>query len=252
MFPVWRIFFFHEPFPDHMAINTRAFLRLVLFDIDGTLISTNGIARASFADAAHEVFGVETVARTHPFAGKTDPQIYNEVTAASGIARDVAERERERLFTRFFELLDARIGEGDVKVHAGVRELLAALAEIQPVTLGLLTGNMLRGARIKLAPPGLNDYFGFGAFGSDATYRYELPAIALERAYTRTGYVFREKEIVIIGDTPHDIECGRHLNVRSIAVATGGASREELAAHTPDFLFDDLSDTEHVIEAITQ
>ena len=113
-----------------------------------------------------------------------------------------------------------------------------------------MTGNMLQGARIKLTPPDLLKYFGFGAFGNDAEDRYNLPKIAIDRAYDRTGATFRAKDIVVIGDTPHDIECGRHLNVRTIAVETGIFSAEELAKHQPDHLFRDLGDLDAVLDAM--
>ncbi|MDH7514425.1 MAG: HAD family hydrolase [Bacteroidota bacterium] len=230
--------------------NTRSYLRLVLFDIDGTLITTNGMAKRTFADALEQVFGHPTPARTYDFSGRTDIQIYREIMKAAGADDEAIERKQDEALTTFLDLLERRITPESITVHPGIRELLDALSEESIVTLGLLTGNMLRGARIKLSPPDLMRYFSFGAFGSDAYHRHELPSIAVERAYHRTGYVFREKEIVVIGDTPHDIECGRHLNVRTIAVATGGSRREKLAEHGPDFLFDDLSDTNAVVDAI--
>jgi len=231
-------------------MKTRSYLRLVLFDIDGTLITTNGRAKEAFAQAMEEVFHQKTIARTHDFAGKTDQQIYYEVAEISGISSEECEKKKDATFQTFFMNLTALLEPNHIKVHPGVHELLTQLKNEPAVTLGLLTGNMIAGARLKLAPPKLIPYFPFGAFGSDAYHRHQLPDIALERAYNRTGYVFRDKEIVIVGDTKHDIECGRHLNVRTIAVATGGMTYDTLEKHKPDFLFHDLSETTHVVEAI--
>jgi phosphoglycolate phosphatase-like HAD superfamily hydrolase len=121
--------------------------------------------------------------------------------------------------------------------------------------LGLLTGNVVKGAEIKLARAGLHKYFfdgkdALGAFGSDSMSRNDLPAIAVERAYARTGRLFKEKDIVIIGDSPYDIICGRELNARSIAVATGWHTEGELRKHEPDYLFGDFSATHEVMRAI--
>lgn len=231
-------------------MKTHSHLRLVLFDIDGTLISTNGIARQCFADAIDSTFQFNSSARTHDFRGKTDQLIYHEIMTQSQLPEHIVEGKKEAVFEKFYELLKAQLSEENVTVHEGVRELLDELAQDGNVTLGLLTGNMLRGARIKLAPPKLNEYFAFGAFGSDAQYRYELPTIAVERAYKRNGYQYRDKEIVVVGDTEHDIECGRHLNVRTIAVATGGTSIDDLSGHNPDFLFSNMTNTDALLDAI--
>lgn len=228
----------------------QQYLRLVLFDIDGTLISTNGVAKQTFIEAAGESFGLTSRNWDYDFAGKTDQQIYYEVTELAGIAPDQREQRKDQVFDTFFTLLERRLTTDNVAILPGVRTLLDALEQEEAATSALLTGNMLRGARIKLTPPDLLRYFAFGAFGSDAYHRHELPEIAKSRAYDRLGVVFRAKEIVIIGDTPHDIDCGRHLNVRSIAVATGGYSHEQLATHGPDYLFENLADTERVLDAI--
>jgi phosphoglycolate phosphatase-like HAD superfamily hydrolase len=229
---------------------TKQHLRLILFDIDGTLISTNGIARAAFSEAIDEALQRESAARDYDFAGKTDMQIYQDIMEQSQADADTLARLRDRTFDVFFSKLEQRLTRENVTVLPGVRALLAALAEEQVATLALLTGNMLRGARIKLTPPELLPHFAFGAFGNDAFHRHELPAIAVERAYDRTGATFRAKDIVIIGDTPHDIDCGRHLNVRSIGVATGGYSYEQLATHKADYVFEDLTDIDRVFNAI--
>lgn len=229
---------------------TKQYLRLILFDIDGTLITTNGAAKRCLVQAMEETLGAATVGLEHDFAGKTDPQIFSEIVQASGLPADTIARHQDAVFASFFEKLEKELNAENVTVLPGVRALLEALLQEEAATVALLTGNTLQGARIKLTPPDLLRYFAFGAFGNDAYHRHDLPEIAVARAYERTGATFRAKDIVIIGDTPHDIDCGRHLNVRSIGVATGGHSHERLAQASPDYLFDDLTDTSQLLDAI--
>ncbi len=229
---------------------TKQHLRLILFDIDGTLINTNGIARQAFGEAVDSTLGQPSAASTYDFAGKTDQQIYHDIMKATNVPEEDIPAHQDAIFAAFFETLEKRLNKDNITVLPGVRELLNALSQEQVATLALLTGNMLQGARIKLTPPELLPFFSFGAFGNDAFHRHELPAIAVERAYDRTGATFKAKDIVIIGDTPHDIDCGRHLNVRSIGVATGGYSHEQLAEQRPDHLFEDLTDIDGLFAAI--
>ncbi|MBR9976272.1 MAG: HAD hydrolase-like protein [Bacteroidetes bacterium] len=228
----------------------KQYLRLILFDIDGTLISTDGAAKRCLVQAMEETLGSTTVGLEHDFSGKTDPQIFSEIVHASGLPVEIIARHQDAVFTLFFDKLEKELNAENVTVLPGVRTLLEALAQEEAATIALLTGNTLRGARIKLTPPDLLRHFAFGAFGNDAYHRHDLPEIAVARAYERTGATFRAKDIVIIGDTPHDIDCGRHLNVRSIGVATGGHSHELLAQHSPDYLFDDLTDTSRLLDVI--
>jgi phosphoglycolate phosphatase-like HAD superfamily hydrolase len=229
---------------------TKQYLRLILFDIDGTLVTTNGIAKEAFSEAIEETLGTPSIAREHDFAGKTDQQIYSEIIRESRIHNDMAAKHQDAVFALFFHKLEARLNTENITVLPGVRALLDALRQEEAATLALLTGNMLQGARIKLTPPRLLEYFSFGAFGNDALHRHDLPEIAVARAYDRTGATFKAKDVVIIGDTPHDIDCGRHLNVRSIGVATGGYSHEALAEAKPDHLFSDLTETEQLLDVI--
>lgn len=226
--------------------------RLILFDIDGTLISTRGIAKETFAEVLEEVYGMPTIARAHDFAGKTDLQIVYEVMTLSGLEESEVEPKLQVAFALIFERMRPRLTRETVHVHPGVVDLLEALRADEECLLGLLTGNMETGAKLKLRPVGLDRFFPLGAYGSDARKRSDLPAIAVERARRETGRRFRGKEIVIIGDTPHDISCGAHLNVKSIAVATGGADHETLASCHPDALFHSLSETELVLNAIRE
>jgi phosphoglycolate phosphatase-like HAD superfamily hydrolase len=137
-----------------------------------------------------------------------------------------------------------------MEVLPGVRELVAALSADHRVLVGLLTGNVEPGARVKLGATGLDGSFAIGAYGSDSARRADLPAVAIARAEQLSGYRFSGKEIAVIGDTPHDITCGAKHGVKAIAVATGKHAAAELAAYRPDYLFADLSDWRGVHESI--
>lgn len=223
--------------------------RLVLFDIDGTLISAGRAARESVMVALESVYGWSGEASMHDFSGKTDPQIVREIVAKV-VGPDRCETELPRALARYLEEFSRRLTPDAVKPKPGIPVLLARLAREPRVTLGLLTGNLERGARMKLEPPDFNRYFPFGAFGSDSADRYCLPAVALERARALTGRNFRGKEIVIVGDSIHDVACGRSLGVRSVAVATGPTPAARLAEENPDALFADFSDEEASLKAI--
>src|SRR6266542_2189567 len=188
---------------------------LVLFDIDGTLLSAGRAARDSVLAALEATYGWSGNGSSHDFSGKTDPQIVRELVEES-VGKERCEASLEKALERYLAELSRRLSPELVKPKPGVPELLARLAAEPRVALGLLTGNLERGARMKLEPPGFNPYFSFGAFGSDCADRYLLPAIAVERARGHCGRVFAGKSIVIVGDSVHDVACGRLLNVRSV------------------------------------
>jgi len=223
--------------------------RVVLFDIDGTLLSSGRAARDSVLAALESVYGWSGCLEGHDFSGKTDPQIVYEIVCET-VGPERCRAELERALSLYLEEFARRLTPDSIRPKPGVPQLLARLSREPGVTLGLLTGNLERGARMKLEPPGFNPYFPFGAFGSDSPDRYSLPAIALERAQAHTGRDFKGKAIVIVGDSVHDVACGRNLGVRSIAVATGPTPAERLAAEKPDTLFSDFSNVPAVVEAI--
>ena len=229
-------------------------LRLVLFDIDGTLLSAGRVARESILAAVERAYGWTAGPnhrdrRRYDFSGKTDPQIVRELVAGT-LDRERCEEHLPLALALYLEELERRLTPGAVVPKPGIPQLLARLTAEPRVTLGLLTGNLERGARIKLKPPGFNDYFPFGAFGSDSADRYALPEIAVRRAHEATGRSFEGKAIVIVGDSIHDVACGRLLGVRAVAVATGPTTREALAAQHPDALLTDFSDVNDAFEAI--
>jgi phosphoglycolate phosphatase len=223
---------------------------LVLFDIDGTLLSAGRAARESVLAALAGVYGWKSGnGRAHDFSGKTDPQIIRELVEAD-VGPERCEALLEEALERYLEEFAGRLTPEAVVPKPGAAQLLARLASEPRVTLGLLTGNLERGARMKLEPPGFNRYFSFGAFGSDSADRYSLPAIALDRAKRRSGLSFSGKSIVIVGDSVHDVLCGRSFGVRAVAVATGPTPAARLAAHEPDAMLESFADVDAALEAI--
>ena len=226
--------------------------RLLLFDIDGTLISTRGAARTAFHQALIDVYGTTGPIEGHPFNGKTDPQIARELLSAAGLPGSTIDEGLPALWEAYLTGLHRELAatEHSTYVYPGVAELLAALAERDDVVLALLTGNIVRGAQAKLGSAGLDHYFEFGAYGSDCEERSGLPPVAVERALARTNRSFRGTEIVVIGDTPYDIRCGEALGVFTVGVATGGHSCEELSSVGADAVFEDFSDTDAVLRVL--
>ncbi len=207
---------------------------LVLFDIDGTLLSCGAQAGRLLLAVLEEVFGRPGNPDRLAFAGKTDSRIVIELMSAVGVPRDEIETRLPDVRDRYLARLDAALDIRRMRLLAGVGTLLEALAQSPGVELGLVTGNWEGGARTKLSRFDLNGYFSFGAFGDDGIDRHQLPPIALERARQVTGHEFAAGQVWIVGDTPHDVSCGRHHGHRVLAVATGHWSVEQLLAEGAD------------------
>ena len=226
--------------------------RLILFDIDGTLLSTNGAARRAFERGLLEVYGQTGPLATHPFDGKTDPQIARELLTLAGLGAPDIESRFEQLWDTYLRELAVELAQPGHRttLYPGVLALLDTLVGLPDVCVALLTGNLARGATLKLQSAGLAGYFPFGAFGSDCEQRSGLPAIAVERARAHTGWHFRGTDIVIIGDTPSDMTCGQALGVFSLGVATGYHSRQALLQAGAHAAFEDLSGTADLVGLI--
>lgn len=222
---------------------------LVLFDIDGTLVSVGRAARDAFGEALEAVYGYEGDLDRYDFSGRTDPQIATTILGDFGLADDAVEAALPALWQHYLGGL-ARYVPGRARVLPGIRELVEALAADARFRLALLTGNIEPGARLKLGAAGLNDYFSFGAFGSDSARREELPPIAVARAAAIDGHAFRGREVVIIGDSIYDVRCGVPHGALTIAIASGKTPRAALAAENPNFLFDSAEEREALVDAI--
>lgn len=225
-------------------------MRLVLFDIDGTLLSDRGASREAFDVALREVYGYSGDLSRYDFSGRTDPQIARMVLGDTGLSREDIDAAMPRLWELYLEGLARNATAERVRVMPGIRELVSALHEHDDVVLALLTGNIEPGARLKLGAPGLNDYFPFGAFGSDSADRTELPPIAVERASAHMGRRFRGAEVVIIGDSIYDVRCGVPHSATTIAVASGKTPAEVLRAENPTHFFEDVTELDRVLDAV--
>ncbi|HEY4216372.1 MAG TPA: HAD family hydrolase [Gemmatimonadaceae bacterium] len=227
-------------------------MKLVLFDIDGTILLTAGAGKRAIHRALHEVFG-GTGPEGHRFDGKTDPQIVRELMRIVGHSDEHIDARMDALLEKYVAYLheELRAGSDGVEVMPGITELLNALRGRDDVILGLLTGNLRAGAAAKLEAAGIDPgQFQIGAYGSDHETRAELPAVAQRRARDELGLDIAGEDVVVIGDTPADIACGRGIGARAIGVATGHYSVDELRQHRPSSVFEDLSDTDDVVRAI--
>jgi phosphoglycolate phosphatase-like HAD superfamily hydrolase len=222
----------------------------VLFDIDGTLLSSGRVSGRAFEDALLEVFGTVGDAEHYDYSGKTDRQILRDLMRGAGFPDREIDARMDRVMDRYSALLRERLRPEHVQAKPGVAALVEALARDSRVTLGLLTGNLEPNARIKLEPLGVNPYFPFGAFGSDHEDRRRLPALAVDRAQEAVGVRFQGKSVVIVGDSVYDVLCGRHLGVRAVAVATGRTTVEELRRVRADVVLPSFADREESLRAI--
>lgn len=218
---------------------------LLLWDIDGTLIASGGAGMRALRRGLHSVFGVDGSLDDIDFAGRTDRWIMRQVFEKFGIPA------HEENFVRYFEayvaLLPEELANPAARVLPGVPALLAAAAARDHITQGLLTGNMRRGAQAKLQFHGLWEYFAFGAFADDGELRNDLGPHALRRANAHARHEFLPDRVWVIGDTPHDIACGKIIGARTLGIATGSHSIDALQAHAPTRALPDLTDTATVL-----
>jgi phosphoglycolate phosphatase-like HAD superfamily hydrolase len=230
-----------------------AYSRLVLFDIDGTLVWPDGIGRASMKVALEEVYGTAGPIDSYQFVGQTDLDTVSVLMSRAGLAPALIEERFPRIAPTMQNALARFVEEKrfNIRPCTGAPEVVAALAARPDALLGLITGNLRPTAEIKLRATGYDpSLFRVGAFGDLSAARADLPPHALAAASDLTGVEFSGKQVVIIGDTPADITCGRGVGARSIAVATGWISADDLRRHQPDTLFADLTDTQAVLDAI--
>jgi phosphoglycolate phosphatase len=226
-------------------------MRLFLFDVDGTLVNAGGAGRTALARALDEIYGDAGAIDRYDFRGKTDPRIVLDLLGAAGWDEVEIRARLDTCFVAYLRELDALLTDGArVRVLPGVAEVVRALSVREDAVVGLLTGNIEPGARVKLRSTGLWPFFRVGAFGSDDLDRRRLPAIARQRAHEMLGHDIPFDRVTIIGDTPLDVDCARACGALSVAVATGRFSENELAACIPDLLFSDLGDVGGVVDAL--
>ena len=218
----------------------------VLFDIDGTLIQTGGAGKVAFAETFHELFGVAEISSIVGFAGRSDRAIAEELMRVHGI--EVTPENWRRFTTAFLPRLEQVLPRLAGEVLPGVVALLDKLAAMKNVAIGLLTGNIAAGAKAKLSHYQLFDRFQFGGYGDDWTDRRDIAVAALLAARLHlNGDGKAAEKVIVIGDTPADVHCARAINAYAVAVATGGATREQLAEAQPDLLVTDLTDNRELL-----
>lgn len=218
---------------------------LLLWDIDGTLIASGGAGMIALQAALKSVFGIEGSLADIDFAGRTDRWIMREVFRKFGLP--ATEENFSRYFDGYVAGLPTALANPNARVLPGVREILRAAAAHGAIAQGLLTGNMRRGAQAKLAHHGLWEHFAFGAFADDSEHRNDLGPHAVRRALEKHGVNFAKDAVWVIGDTPHDIACGKIIGARTLAVGTGGSTVAQLRTHQPTAALENLADTAAVL-----
>lgn len=225
--------------------------RLVLFDIDETMISSDGAGRRAISRVLKQHYQILPHHLNIVMSGKTDPQILTEIMTAAELPMQEIHSAIPKVIDQYLDLLEEEIAASKYYiVHDGVYVLLEAIASHPDMYLGLLTGNVERGARMKLDHFDLNKHFELGAYGSDSANRLDLPAVAVERAKELFKIHFQPDEVVIIGDSVNDVYCAKGYKAKCIAVNTGKTSWDELKGTHPEYLFKSLSNTQEVMEAI--
>lgn len=215
-------------------------VRLVLFDVDGTLVHTGRAGSRAFGKTIAHVFRAPESVDKVSFGGRTDPSLARELFSLNGIPPTTEN------FRRFFEnypfWLDHLVNNSNGQICAGVTEFIRDLQALSaPPMLGLLTGNIRLGAEIKLRRYGLWDWFETGGFADDSEDRNQIAVVAFNRGRRVLDNNLQPREILVVGDTPHDVRCGKHIGAKVLAVATGRTPLEELKHHRPDWAVADLT-----------
>lgn len=222
--------------------------RIILWDIDGTLLHSGGAGERAIIRAARALYGKEFALQEFDYRGRTDSLIVRQIFTRFEIPW--SEEKVVRFRETYLEHLREEISCASGQLFPGVERMLSAIAEIPGWQQGLLTGNFERGARIKLDHFGLGRFFSFGAFGDRFECRNELARAAFQMLRERWGETLSAGRIFLIGDTPHDLRCAQAIGARSIAVATGGYSLSELAGYRPTLLLPDLKQFEPVLSLV--
>ena len=220
--------------------------RVAFFDIDGTLM-TGGPAKNAFCGAMIDTFGTVGNVEEVSFGGKTDPQIARELLVGIDYSVDLIEERFPSLWHSYTERLADELTQCPMQVLPGVHELLNILKRMDDIGVGLLTGNIARGAQLKLDSAGLTEHFVLGSYGSDHEEREHLSRIALQRARDMWNPALCPENTVVIGDTPRDVDCGLAIGARTLAVATGSISSSQLAIAGANRVVIDLTDTDEIV-----
>jgi phosphoglycolate phosphatase-like HAD superfamily hydrolase len=222
---------------------------LLLWDIDGTLVCTDRAGERSLLIMIKQLYGRDFGDKLPVnLAGRTDTAIARDILFHLGI--EATPEEEARFRDTYLEFLPKTLPTGNSKLHPGIPQALEAVHAHPEIHQGLLTGNHEAGAKLKLGHLGIWHYFEFGAFADDSAIRDELGPFALKRAKEKLGIDFPPERVFVIGDTPHDVACGKAIGAKTIAVATGSFSVAELEACQPTYTFADFSATEALLRVV--
>lgn len=225
-------------------------MKLVLFDVDGILISSYAFEKCDYwKESIKKHFGLDISKKDIYMQGKTDRQIFVELLELKGIMEPERDERFILMIRDFGNVVREAIRNHEAELIPGVENLLKSLQK-EKCIIGLLTGNTYEKAKVKLEKAGLWEHFKVGAFGSETRKRSELVPLALKDAREKTGIDFRKEDVFLIGDTVRDIQCAKEGGVNSIAVSTGKESYEQLKREHPDYLFKDFSNPDKIIDAI--
>lgn len=225
--------------------------KLILFDIDGTLILTGGVAAKLMAEAVAEQVGMPVQWNIYDFVGNTDRNIIYTLLNRSGVREAIMEETTNRSMENYLKKLKQELKRDElVTILPGVKQLLSVLKSDNRFALGLLTGNVLQVAQIKLAKDNLFSFFPIGAFGDDALKREQLPSFAIQRAERYYGHFFDRMDIWLVGDSVNDIRCAQVNHLKSLAVASGHMKESELAEYRPSAIIPDLIQTEKIVNIL--
>lgn len=223
-------------------------MRLLLFDVDGTLLRANGGGKTAIKQAVSTVTGETASTDDVTFSGRTDPAIFRDVLRSNGLP--VGEDIVDRVIRAYVDRARETIHPSNVdRLHAA-ETLLSLLSQRSDVFLGLVTGNVESIAYHKLQTVGLAQYFSVGAFGNDHGDRNKLPPLAADRAAEIADRAFSPSQTVVIGDTSRDVDCARAAGAHAVVVCTGHPNRSDLASAAPDLLLDDFSKPETIVKEI--
>jgi len=221
--------------------------KLILFDIDGTLLLTGGAGKRSVNQVFSKLYGIEEAWQNIVPDGRTDPYLFREVFQQC-LGRLPNSQEVNRIAEVYTQEMEAALPLAEnFRLMPGVEELLRVLQEREMALLGLATGNFEVTAYLKLKRAGLRDYFSFGGFDSDFHDRLKLTGRAVENGRQKLGRRTEPEEIFLIGDSIHDIRCGKWLGLTTVAVCTGSTPKEVLQSHRPDFIWDTLTPLDEVL-----
>ena len=226
-------------------------MKILLFDIDGTLLLTGGVGKIAFEKTFEEVFGISEAWGDLRPDGKTDPILIDEIVTRC-LKRSSMREEYDRIGELYLKYFRQDIEKADrFRLLPGVSKLLDELSLPDKYLLGIATGNFEEAAWLKLERGSIKKYFQFGGFGSDFSERLKLTAVALERGKKILGRAISNSDIYVIGDTPYDIAVGKKLGVQTIAVGTGSHTKADLAECNPDYYLDELTNPSEFLGIIS-